>query len=143
MTRQAYATDLTDTQWQKIEPLLPQPKTSGRTGRPREYPYREICNALFYQVRSGCAWRLLPHDLPPWASVYHYFRQWKQDGTLVKLHDILREQVRQQAGKAPTPSAAILDSQSVKAAQKGGPAAMTRASTSRDANATWSWIPSV
>ncbi len=142
MERQAYPTDLTDTQWQKIQLLLPSPKTTGRTGRPREYPYREICNALFYQVRSGCAWRMLPHDFPQWDSVYHYFRQWTRDGTLEKVHDALRDQVRRQAGKDPTPSAAIIDSQSVKTMEKGGSAAMMRARRSKAANVILSSIPS-
>jgi len=94
MQRQSDSTDLTDEQWKKIAPLLPQPKQSGRTGRPRLYPYREILNALFYRVRSGCAWRMLPHDFPPWDTVYGDFRRLKRDGTLERIHDALREGVR-------------------------------------------------
>src|ERR671935_2385573 len=89
--RKAYATDLTDAEWQKIEPLLPAAKTGGR---PRVHPVREILNAIFYILRAGCTWRLLPHDLPPWQTVYHYFRLWRKDGTWEQIHDALRAEVR-------------------------------------------------
>jgi transposase len=85
---------------------------------------REIINGIQYILRGGCAWRLLPHDLPHWRSVYEYFRQWKKDGTWVRIHDHLHEQVRQQMGRNVQPSAAIIDSQSVKTTEKGGLLAM-------------------
>ena len=135
MSRPSYASDLTDEQWTKIEAAFPAPK-NGRTGRPRKYSKREIFNAIFYQARTGCAWRHLPHDLPPWNVVWKQFHRWRDAGTIERVHDALREQVRQQVGKEPTPSAAIIDSQSVKTAQKGGATAMTRARKSRGASAT-------
>ena len=137
MERLPYPTDLTDAQWQKIQEALPEAR-GGRTGRPRKYPLREIWNAIFYQARTGCAWRLLPHDFPPHGDVWDHFCRWRDGGVIEAVHDALRERVRVQEGHAPTPSAAIIDSQSVKTPQKGGPTAMTRASTSRAASAT-SW----
>lgn len=108
--RQRYPTDLTDAEWQKIEPHLPAPKPGGR---PRLHSIREILNAIFSIVRSGCTWRMLPHDLPPWKTVYHYFRLWRKDGTWEKINAALREEVRVAASREPEPSAAILDSQSI------------------------------
>jgi len=136
MDRKRYPSDLTDAQWAKIEPFMPEPVVSGRTGRPRKYIWREIVNAMFYHVRSGCPWEMLPHDLPQWNSVYGYFRLWRQDGTFERIHDTLREQVRLKAGKEATPSAAIIDSQSVKTTEKGGSAATTPARRSRAGNDT-------
>jgi len=115
INRQTYSTDLNDTEWQTIAPLLPQPTE----GRPRVRPLRELLNAIFYIVRSGCAWRLLPHDLPPWKTVYTQFWRWRKDGTWEKLNAALVKTVRKQAGRHPQPSAAILDSQSVKSAEGG------------------------
>ena len=135
MERKAYPSDLTDAQWQRIQEVLPTAK-GGRTGRRRTYALREIWNAIFYQARTGCQWRYLPHDLPPWEDVWEHFRHWRDDGTITRVHDALREQVRMQAGKEPTPSAAIMDSQSVKTPQKGGPTALTRTSRSKAASAT-------
>ena len=135
MPRPSYASDLTNEQWTKIKAALPAAK-NGRTGRPRTYTKREVFNAIFYQARTGCAWRHLPHDLPPWNVVWKQFRRWRDAGTLEHVHDNLREQVRQQVGKEPTPSAAIIDSQSVKTAQKGGATAMTRARKSKAVSVT-------
>jgi putative transposase len=124
MKRKAYLTDLTDAEWRVIEPLIPPPKEGGR---PREQDMREILNAIFYLLRTGCAWRLLPHDFPQWPIVYHYFRRWKQEGSWKAIHDRLRGEVRRKAGREVEPSAAILDSQSVKTTEKGGFAVMMRA----------------
>jgi putative transposase len=138
MNRKAYSTDLTDEQWTLLEPLLPAAKPGGR---PRSVDLREVVNAMLYLLRTGCPWRSLPHDLPPWGTVWAYFRRWRDDGTLDRLHDQLRDQVRIDAGRDPQPSALILDSQSVKTAEKGGRAAMTLARKFRDANAILSSIP--
>ena len=116
--RSAYQTDLSDAEWSYIEPNIPTPKAPGR---PRVHPLREILNAIFYIVRSGCAWRLLPHDFPPWKTVHHYFRTWRIDGTWEGMHAALRERVRVRMGRDPQPSAGgIVDSQSVKSTGVGG-----------------------
>jgi putative transposase len=115
--RRKYPTDLTDAEWSCLEPHLPAPKA---TGRPRVYPTREILNAIFYVLRSGCSWRLLPHDFPPWRSVYHYFREFRLDGTWERMHAALRERVRVRLDRNPQPSAGIVDNQSVKSTGVGG-----------------------
>ena len=96
---------------------------------------------MLYLLRTGCPWRSLPHDLPPWGTVWSYVRRWRDDGTLDRLHDELRDRVRVAAGRNPDPRAAILDSQSVKTAEKGGRAATTLARRLRGASATLSSIP--
>jgi putative transposase len=116
-TRKPYPTDLKETAWQILAPLLPAAKPGGR---PEEYPEREMVHGIFYVVRSGCAWRLLPPDLPPWATVYHDFRQWRRDGVWQHLNDTLRGDFRVLEGRNRQPSAAIIASQSVKTTDKGG-----------------------
>lgn len=118
MTRKPYPSDLTDEQWAFLEPLIPPARPGGRH---RETDVREVVNALFYRNRNGVGWRALPHDFPPWRTVYNYFRAWQADGTWEAIHDTLARQVRQQAGRDQTPSAGSIDSQSVKTAGAGGP----------------------
>ena len=114
MPRRSYPSDLTEAQWRVLEPLLPAAKPGGR---PRSVALREVVDAILYVSRNGATWRALPHDFPPWRTVYHYFRAWARDGTLARLHNGLRERVRQADGRRRTPSAAIVDSQSVRGAE--------------------------
>jgi len=115
--RKAYSSDLTDEQWKLIEPLLPAANPGGRPGKTE---IREVVNAIFYMLRTGCAWRLLPHDFPPPGTVYDYFRAWTKNGTLWRIHDTLRRLVRVAAGRNEEPSAACIDSQSAKTNEQGG-----------------------
>jgi len=110
-----YPSDLTDAQWQVITPGLPE-YVPGRRGRPPVWPARRIVEAILYVDRTGCAWRYLPADFPPWPTVYGYFAAWRDDGTLARLHAALRARVRAAAGRSPAPTAAVIDSQSVRAA---------------------------
>jgi putative transposase len=112
--RQAYQSDLKDQEWNLLEPLLPKPSTQGTRGRPQEWPLHEIVNGILYVLRTGCQWRQMPHDLPPWQSVYYHHRKWRLNRLWEKVNTILREKVRQRAGHDATPSAAIVDAQSVK-----------------------------
>ncbi|GCE23158.1 IS5 family transposase [Dictyobacter kobayashii] len=109
--RIAYPSDLTDAEWERLKPFIPDPLPGGR---PLEIERREIVNAILYQLRSGGAWRLLPHDFPAWRTVYGYFRLWQQMGIWQQIMDTLRQEVRVQMGRDPTPSAGVLDSQSIK-----------------------------
>ena len=117
MDRKAYPSDLTDIEWLILEPLIPPAKPGGRR---REVDIREVLNAIFYLLRSGCSWRMMPHDFPPWQTVYGYFRTWRKDGIWAQINDALRESVREQAGREAAPSAAIVDSQSVKTTETKG-----------------------
>src|SRR5436190_7136361 len=119
MKRKSYPSDVTDQQWALVEPLLPRVKRRPTPGRPREVDLREVVNALFYHAREGCSWRALPHDFPPWKTVYKYFQAWNANGVWQKILDVLRTLARVQAGRSPTPSAAAIDSQSVKTALGG------------------------
>jgi len=118
MGRQAYSCDLTDKQWDVLRPLIPLPSLEGR---PATVERREIVNAILYVLRSGCPWRLLPHEFPAWGTVYYYFRRGPREGVWEQILQTLRMQVRQKEGRNAEPSAAIIDSQSIKTSAVRGP----------------------
>ena len=116
--RQTYPSDMSDEQWQQIEKLVPQALPGGR---PAKYERREIVDAILYVLRAGCAWRMLPHDLPQWETPYVCFTSWSEDGTWELIEEVLRRRVRKSEGKKPAPTAAIIGSQAVKTSGQGGP----------------------
>ena len=118
--RPVYPSDLTDGRWAHLAPLLPPPS---RRGRPRATDTRRAVDGILYVLRTGCQWRYLPREYPPWQTVYWYFRRWQHDGTWERINTALRRQVRSAAGRTAEPTAAVLDSQSIKTTEKGGHAA--------------------
>jgi transposase len=137
-----YPSDLTDAEWALVEPLIPPAK---RGGRKRTINVREVLNAIFYVLSTGCQWNALPTDLPPKSTVYDYLDLWDWDGTLERIHHALYVVAREQAGREASPSVAIIDAQSAKGAVKGGRRSIRRVTTqarkSKDASATSSSIP--
>jgi transposase len=135
-----YPSDLTDEEWSLIEPLIPPAKHGGRK---REVVVREVVNGVMYVLGTGCQWRYIPKDLPPRSTVHDYFTRWNYDGTIEKIHYALYVQCRAAMGREASPTACVIDSQSVKSAEKGGPASihrgMTRARRSRvSSGISWS-----
>ena len=133
VTRRRYDSDLQDDEWALIAPYIPGPK---RGGRPRDVDIRAVVDAIFYLLKTGCQWRALPHDYPPWSTVNWYWNQWRDSGLWRELNDVLRRDLRCAAGRHDEPSAAVIDSQSLKSAEKGGRAVTTRGRKSRAASGT-------
>ena len=133
-----YGSDLTDAEWEIIAPFMPPP---AKTGRPRLWTMREIMNAIFYVLRAGCAWRLLPKDFPPMTTVYGWFLRFRRDGLFKTINHHLVMRDRERVGREASPSAAVIDSQSVKTVEAGGPRGYDAAKRSRAASATPWWTP--
>jgi putative transposase len=131
MKRKAYASDLKDAEWDLLKPHIPEAK---RGGRPRTAEMREVVNAIFYVLKSGCQWDMLPHDFPPKGTVYHYYNTWRKSGLWQQLNAALRGELRQELGREESPSAVIVDSQSVKTTEKGAFEATMPTRKSRDAS---------
>lgn len=133
MSKRCYPSDLTEEQWRWVEPLLPAERPGGRH---RSVDMRAVLDGILYLVRSGCAWRSLPHDLPPWGTVHFYYRRFRIEGVWASIHDRLRPVVRARSGREASTLIAVIDTQSIKTTEKGGLEAMTRVKRSRAANAT-------
>lgn len=134
MDGKIYPTDLTDERWTLIKPHIPLPKSGTRKGGRPPTDVRVVLNALMYFTRTGCQWRMIPREFGPWSTVHHYYRLWRRSDVLQAIHDALRRQVRIQDGRKPSPSAAIIDSQSVKTVEKGGRVDTTQARNSMAAS---------
>ena len=117
MARSPYASDLSDAEWALLAPLVPDARPGGR---PRTHSTRDLVDAMLYVLRGGIAWRALPHEYPPWQTVYYYFRRWQGDGTWERVNAEFRDRVRQRAGRSAQPTGGIVDSQSAKTTEKGG-----------------------
>jgi putative transposase len=140
MDRKPYPSDLNDAEWELVEPHIP-PAEPG--GRPRTTDMREVLNAIFHVMKAGCQWELLPHDFPAKGTVYHYFNTWRQDGTWERINAALRGELRQALGREVTPSASIVDSQSVKTSAKGGCVATMQERPLTVVSGISSWTPRV
>ena len=138
-TKEPYPSDLTDAEWELLRPLLPGPS---KLGRPPRYDRRKVLEAIFYLVRSGCAWRLLPHDLPPWRLVYYYFACWRESGLWVRLNDELRAAVRTQGAKKNSPALRSSTRRVLRWLTTPECAATMRAKRSEGENGIWWWTPS-